>query len=211
VSKRVIAGLLLASTFLGTSGLAYADSTLTIESWRSDDLPIWQDKILPVFMKAHPDIKVVFSPTDSTQYNAALNTKLQGGSAGDIITCRPFDASLALFKAGQLTDVSSLPGMENFSPTAKVAWSTDDGKTAFCVPMASVLHGFIYNKDAFAKVGITVRPRPWTSSMLTSTNSRPTAPTSRSISAPTTSGKRRPWATRTSGPIIGMAKTAARP
>jgi raffinose/stachyose/melibiose transport system substrate-binding protein len=159
VSKRVIAGLLLASTFLGTSGLAYADSTLTIESWRSDDLPIWQDKILPVFMKAHPDIKVVFSPTDSTQYNAALNTKLQGGSAGDIITCRPFDASLALFKAGQLTDVSSLPGMENFSPTAKVAWSTDDGKTAFCVPMASVLHGFIYNKDAFAKVGITDAPK----------------------------------------------------
>jgi len=159
VSKRVIAGLLLASTFLGTSGLAYADSTLTIESWRSDDLPIWQDKILPVFMKEHPDIKVVFSPTDSTQYNAALNTKLQGGSAGDIITCRPFDASLALFKAGQLADVTSLPGMENFSPTAKVAWSTDDGKTAFCVPMASVLHGFIYNKDAFDKVGIKDTPK----------------------------------------------------
>ena len=159
MSKRVIAGLLLASTFLGTSGLAYADSTLTIESWRSDDLPIWQDKILPVFMKEHPDIKVVFSPTDSTQYNAALNTKLQGGSAGDIITCRPFDASLALFKAGQLADVTSLPGMENFSPTAKVAWSTDDGKTAFCVPMASVLHGFIYNKDAFDKVGIKDTPK----------------------------------------------------
>ena len=159
MSKRVIAGLLLASTFLGTSGLAYADSTLTIESWRSDDLPIWQDKILPVFMKAHPDIKVVFSPTDSTQYNAALNTKLQGGSAGDIITCRPFDASLALFKAGQLADVTSLPGMENFSPTAKVAWSTDDGKQAFCVPMASVLHGFIYNQDAFTKVGITAPPK----------------------------------------------------
>ncbi len=159
MSKRLIAGLLFASTFLGSSGLAFADSTLTIESWRSDDLPIWQDKILPVFMKQHPDIKVVFSPTDSTQYNAALNTKLQGGSAGDIITCRPFDASLALFKAGQLSDVTGLPGMENFSPTAKVAWSTDDGKTAFCVPMASVLHGFIYNKDAFAKVGIADTPK----------------------------------------------------
>jgi raffinose/stachyose/melibiose transport system substrate-binding protein len=159
MSKTLLAGVLLATTVLGSSGLAFADSTLTIESWRSDDLPIWQDKILPVFMKQHPDIKVVFSPTDSTQYNAALNTKLQGGSAGDIVTCRPFDASLALFKAGQLADVTALPGMENFSPTAKVAWSTDDGKTAFCVPMASVLHGFIYNKDAFAKVGITAPPK----------------------------------------------------
>ena len=49
--------------------------------------------------------------------------------------------------------------MENFSPTAMVAWSTYDGKTAFCVPMASVLHGFIYNKDAFAKVGIAAPPK----------------------------------------------------
>jgi len=161
MSKSLLASVLLATTVLGSAGMAYADTTLTIESWRSDDLPIWQDKILPVFMKEHPDIKVVFSPTDSTQYNAALNTKLQGGSAGDIITCRPFDASLALFKAKQLDDLTSLPGMENFSDTAKVAWSTDDGKQTFCVPMASVLHGFIYNKDAFAKVGITEPPKTW--------------------------------------------------
>jgi raffinose/stachyose/melibiose transport system substrate-binding protein len=48
--------------------------------------------------------------------------------------------------------------MENFADVAKVAWSTDDGKSTFCVPMASVIHGFIYNKDAFAKVGITTPP-----------------------------------------------------
>ena len=41
--------------------------------------------------------------------------------------------------------------MDNFSDVAKSAWSTDDGKTTFCVPMASVIHGFIYNKDAFKK------------------------------------------------------------
>jgi raffinose/stachyose/melibiose transport system substrate-binding protein len=160
MSKSLLAGVLLATMF-GSAGVAFADTTLTIESWRSDDLPIWQDKILPVFMKEHPDIKVVFSPTDSTQYNAALNAKLQGGSAGDLIVCRPFDASLALFKAGNLADVTKLPGMENFPDSAKVAWQTDDGKSTFCVPMASVLHGFIYNKDAFDKVGITSVPKTW--------------------------------------------------
>ena len=51
--------------------------------------------------------------------------------------------------------------MENFSDTAEVAWSTDDGKQTFCVPMASVLHVFIYNKDAFDKVGITAPPKTW--------------------------------------------------
>jgi raffinose/stachyose/melibiose transport system substrate-binding protein len=44
--------------------------------------------------------------------------------------------------------------MDNFTATAKTAWTTDDGKTTFCVPIAAVLHGFMYNKDVFAKLGI---------------------------------------------------------
>jgi raffinose/stachyose/melibiose transport system substrate-binding protein len=42
--------------------------------------------------------------------------------------------------------------MAGFSDVAKSAWTTDDGKTTFCVPMASVIHGFIYNKDIFAEL-----------------------------------------------------------
>ena len=134
---------------------ALAQTQLTIESWRTDDLAIWQDQIIPAFEKANPDIKVTFSPTAPTEYNAALNAKLDGGSAGDIITCRPFDASLELFNKGKLADLTALPGMENFSGAAKSAWSTDDGSKTFCVPMGAVIHGFIYNADAFEKLGIT--------------------------------------------------------
>jgi raffinose/stachyose/melibiose transport system substrate-binding protein len=129
--------------------------TLTIESWRNDDLPIWQDKIIPAFEAKNPGIKVVFSPTAPTEYNAALNSKLDAGTAGDLITCRPFDPSLELFKKGQLTSVNDIKGMENFGSVARSGWTTDDGKTTFCVPMASVIHGFIYNQEAFDKLGIT--------------------------------------------------------
>ena len=129
--------------------------TLTIESWRNDDLSIWQDTIIPAFEAKNPGIKVVFSPAQPAEYNAALNTKLEGGTAGDLITCRPFDASLALFDKGYLAELTDLPGMENFSDVAKSAWVTDDGKQTFCVPMASVIHGFIYNKDYFDKLGLT--------------------------------------------------------
>ena len=146
---------LLASTLLG--GVASAqDVTLTIESWRNDDLTIWQDTIIPAFEAQNPGIKVVFAPTAPAEYNAALNSKLDAGSAGDLITCRPFDASLALYEAGQLADLSGLAAMANFSPVAKSAWQTDDGAATFCVPMASVIHGFIYNKDAFDALGIAV-------------------------------------------------------
>jgi raffinose/stachyose/melibiose transport system substrate-binding protein len=147
--------LLVATALAGLAGAAHAeDVTLTIESWRNDDLSIWKDKLIPAFEAKNPGIKVVFSPSAPTEYNAALNAKLESGSAGDLITCRPFDASLDLYKKGYLADISANPGMENFEPVAKSAWSTDDGAATFCVPMASVIHGFIYNKDAFAALGL---------------------------------------------------------
>lgn len=152
--KHLVAGL-LASTLLAGAAAAQ-DVTLTIESWRNDDLAIWQDKIIPAFEAANPGIKLVFAPTAPAQYNSALNAKLEAGTAGDIITCRPFDGSLSLYEAGHLAEVGDLENMSNFGPVALSGWSTDDGSATFCVPMASVIHGFIYNKDAFEEVGVDV-------------------------------------------------------
>ena len=132
------------------------DVTLTVESWRNDDLSIWQDTIIPAFEAKHPGIKVKFTPSAPAEYNAVLNSKLEAGSAGDLITCRPFDASLALYDKGYLASLADLDGIKNFSDVAKSAWITDDGANPFCVPMASVIHGFIYNKAAFESLGIAV-------------------------------------------------------
>ncbi|MFK7889275.1 MAG: ABC transporter substrate-binding protein [Granulosicoccus sp.] len=139
------------------SGIALADKTvITIESWRAEDQAIWDEKILPVFEAAYPEIDVQFKPTTATEYNAALNARLAGGTAGDVITCRPFDNALAMYEAGNLADIKDMPGLENFSDVARGAWSTDSGDATFCVPMASVIHGFMYNKDAFAELELEV-------------------------------------------------------
>ncbi|WP_195822093.1 ABC transporter substrate-binding protein [Roseobacter sp. MH60115] len=156
MKTNTLKGVLLAATLLGASAATAQQAELTIESWRNDDLAIWQDKIIPAFEAEHPDIKVKFTPSAPAEYNAVLNSKLDAGSAGDIITCRPFDASLALYEAGHLADLSGMQGMSNFSDVAKSGWSTDDGSATYCVPMASVIHGFIYNKDAFEEVGVAV-------------------------------------------------------
>jgi raffinose/stachyose/melibiose transport system substrate-binding protein len=153
-TRAILSALTAAAILAGAGAAGAAPVTLTIESWRSDDLAIWRDTIIPAFEKSHPGIQVTFSPTAPTEYNAALNAKLDAGTAGDLITCRPFDASLQLFEKGRLVAVNGLRGMGNFTPVARTAWTTDDGKTTFCIPMASVIHGFIYNKDAFAKLGI---------------------------------------------------------
>lgn len=155
MKSKTLTIALLTTALVATSAQAQ-DATLTIESWRNDDLALWQEKIIPAFEAENPGIKVIFSPSAPTEYNAVLNSKLDAGSAGDIITCRPFDASLALFEAGHLADLDDMDAMSNFSDVAKSAWQTDDGSATFCVPMASVIHGFIYNADAFAELGIEV-------------------------------------------------------
>ena len=157
IVKRFTAIAIILMIIAGTgTAFAQAKVTLTIESWRNDDLSIWTDQIIPAFEKSNPSIHVVFQPSAPAEYNGVLNTKLQGGTAGDLITARPFDASLALYDKGYLADLSSLSGMGNFSPVAKSAWITDDGKHVFAVPMASVIHGFFYNKDIFAELKLSV-------------------------------------------------------
>ena len=155
MSKKLLwLGLLALSTF--GANHVQGKTQLVIESWRSDDLKIWKDTIIPAFTKKHPDIDVVFSPTPPTEYNAVLDAKLKAGTAGDLIAARPFDKSLDMFNAGQLVALNDVPGMDNFSKFALAAWSTDDGKTSFAVPMASVIHGFLYNKAIFKELGLSV-------------------------------------------------------
>ena len=147
----------LAALLLAGTSVASAHATdLVIESWRNDDLSIWQDKIIPAFEAKNPDIKVKFQPTAPKEYDAALRAKLDGGTAGDLITCRPFDAALQLFQNGKLESLTGMPELQNFPDFALAAWSTDDGSATFCMPMASVIHGFMYNKDIFKELGLEV-------------------------------------------------------
>jgi len=128
--------------------------TLTLESWRTDDKALWDTVLLPAFTKTHPGITVKFLPTSSPEYNSVVSARLASGSAGDVIACRPFDVSLDLYKKGRLDKLNGDPVLANFSDAAKVAWQTDDGRDTYCVPVASVIHGFFYNKKIFAELGL---------------------------------------------------------
>ncbi len=153
--KLILLVLIMAFTMSIGVGSAQDGGTLIIESWRNDDLTIWEDVIIPAFNEVHPDIEVIFAPVgDPAQYNAALAAKLEAGTAGDLITCRPFDQSLQQFEDGHLVSLNDLSGMDNFSDVAKSAWITDDGSDVFCVPMASVIHGFLYNTVIFEELGL---------------------------------------------------------
>ena len=146
--------LLFAILLLTSVGTAQAQTTLVLESWRDDDQTVWHKKIIPVFRATHPEINLNFRPSAPADYDAVLKARLESGSAGDLITCRPFDPSLTLYEAGHLEDLRDLTGMVHFPAAAKSAWQTDDEASIFCVPVASVIHGFIYNQEAFTALGL---------------------------------------------------------
>lgn len=152
LTKHLLAATAATAFVAGASAAFAQDIRLTIESWRSDDAPLWHDNIIPAFEAANPGIRLTFAPT-ATGYDAGLGARLADGSAGDLITCRPFDTKL--HEKGYLAPLGDLPGIVALTAVSRAAWSTDDGAVTFCVPMGGAIHGFIYNKEIFEKLGLS--------------------------------------------------------
>lgn len=139
---------------LGLFSLPALSTELVLETWRVEDATIWKEKILPAFTAKHPDIQVKLQTTPSGDYDKTIAERLAGDKAGDLITCRPYDASLQLFQKGYLEDLTDFAGMENFPSFARAAWQTDTGAKTYCLPVASVIQGFYYNKTIFKELGL---------------------------------------------------------
>lgn len=141
---------------------AQGKTEIRLESWRKDDQPFWEEKILPVFHRRHPDIHVNFVPENPLEYDSRLeaklrydsllDTKLTSRKAGDLIFCRPFDGSIRFFERHQLAPLPA-DTLTAFSGTARRPWTSDDGKTTYCVPVAQVIHGVFYNKALMRELG----------------------------------------------------------
>lgn len=153
--KRLVLLTLILALMLPMVGIQAQDDKveLVMGSWRTEDIDQWE-AILAVFEAEYPNIDVKFEPSLNTEYNSQVQTLISAGEGPDIITCRPFDVALTWYETGGLADISDLPGLENFTDVALGAWSTDDKSVTYCVPMATVIHGFIYNKEIFDDLGL---------------------------------------------------------
>lgn len=167
VSTRLVAvlaaGVGLAGAFAAPAGALNAsrqvedseEVTLVLGSWRTEDLAVWEDTILPVFEEQHPNIDVEFAPVNTNDYNAAIQSQIDGGTGPDLITCRPYDVNRAWIDKGYFESLAGAASIEGFDDGALYPWAGADG-TPYCVPVASVLAGFFYNKDIFAELGLEI-------------------------------------------------------
>ena len=121
---------------------------LVIESWRKDDQIFWDKVLIPAFQRQHPEIQIKFQPEEPLAYDARLESRLSTRRAGDLVFCRPFDGSVRMQAKGYLLPLTEQE-LQNFSTLSRQAWTTDDGKTTYCMPVAYVMHGLFYNKKIF--------------------------------------------------------------
>ena len=124
---------------------AVSAQELILESWRKDDQIFWDKVLIPAFQRLHPEIRLKFKPEEPLAYDSRLEARLTTRRAGDLIFCRPFDASVRMQSKGYLLPLSE-ESLKNFNPQSRRAWTTDDGSTTHCMPVAYVMHGLFYNK-----------------------------------------------------------------
>ena len=130
-------------------------TTITFGNWRVEDAALWEENVIPAFEATHPEIKVTYQPTGTDDYNAAIQSQIESGTGPDVIMCRPFDVNRAWIDDGYFDDLTGLPGIDGFTDTALAAWQGNDGNP-YCVPIASVLAGFYYNKTIFDELGLEI-------------------------------------------------------
>lgn len=157
--KRLAVWALLQPTLLASCwGLLFSANLsaqeLVIESWRKDDQMFWDRVIIPAFQRKHPGIRLKFAPEEALLYDGRLSTRLSTRVAGDVVFCRPFDGGLRLNDKGFLQALTEKQ-LANFDHDARRAWTTDDGKTTYCLPVAYVIHGIFYNKEIFRQLHLT--------------------------------------------------------
>ena len=138
---------------------AAEEITLTLGSWRVDDVAAWE-AINAAFQEKDPHITVKFDPTNPPDYNATLRTQLETGTGPDLYFVRSFATGRELFDAGYVASLKDLPGInDSFTEASRAPWATETGEP-YAVPIIAVSHGVYYNKEIFAANGIEV-PATW--------------------------------------------------
>ncbi|NMB00580.1 MAG: extracellular solute-binding protein [Firmicutes bacterium] len=139
------------------SGISAENVTLTLGSWRVDDVEQVQ-RLLSAFHAQHPNIEIRFAPTNPPDYNAVLRTQLTGGTGPDLMYVRSFKVGQDLFAEGYLEPLTGLDLETNYSEGSLEAWSLDG--IPFAVPFMAVSHGIYYNVDLFNQHNLDV-PQTW--------------------------------------------------
>ncbi|MBN1174683.1 MAG: extracellular solute-binding protein [Micromonosporaceae bacterium] len=163
LSRRTLlglAGLTVGSLALGACG--DDEESGTIDFWNigtAEPLKtIWPQMAKDFEKKSGTKVKL--TSIENQAFKSKLTTVTQSGKAPHIFHSWGGGGLKEQLDAGLLTDLSSESWLSTISKTALSAYQID-GKT-YGIPFDLGMVTFWYNKDLFAKAGITAPPATWT-------------------------------------------------
>lgn len=141
----------------GASG-GSASLNMLVPSYSDGTKGRW-DEIIKDFEAKNPDVKVNLEVQSWENINDVVKTKIQGKQAPDILNIDAF-AGFAndqlLYQAKDVVSDSTLKDFQDsFSKNASI-----DG-TQYGLPLIASARALFYNKDLFAKAGISSPPKTW--------------------------------------------------
>lgn len=141
---------------VSAAGAAFAEETVTIWSWRTEDEAA-MNRIFDTFESANPDIKINLQFTPDADYQNRLSTALRGGKGPDIAQLKAYGELQPLVEGGYLEPLNErVPALADMPATATGgATAVSDGKF-YGVPYSVPVLGVFYNTDIFAANGIEV-------------------------------------------------------
>jgi raffinose/stachyose/melibiose transport system substrate-binding protein len=147
-----------ATTAASTSPAAGKDVTVKVFQFKVE-IAEQLNRMKAEYEKTHPGVKIEIETLGGgADYGAALKAKLAANEVPDIFNNGGF-AELDVWKE-HMEDLSGEPWVKDVVSVAKEPM-TKDGKL-YGMPIGIEGYGFVYNKDLFAKAGITERPKTLT-------------------------------------------------
>lgn len=171
MNKRILAlsaacaiGALTLTACGGGGGSADGEVTLKLvaadygDKASNSSTAYWQD-VAKRFTAANPKIKIDVQVINWNDIDAQVKTMIQSGNVPDVLQTGGYADKVAddlLHKADEvLSEKTRANLIDSFAQAGEV-----DG-TQYGIPFVSSARALFYNKDVFAKAGITEAPRTW--------------------------------------------------
>ncbi|GAB3153357.1 extracellular solute-binding protein [Micromonospora sonneratiae] len=161
-----LAGVSAGAFLLGACGddSSTSDGGQTIDWWHIQNtepmLPVWA-AMAKEYETAHDTVKIAIQPLENEAFKAKLTTATQAGSPPDLFQSWGGGVLKQQVDAGLVKDITAdvQPWIGKLLPAA-VQPFTIDGRI-YGVPFDVGMVGFWYNRDLFARAGVTAPPATW--------------------------------------------------
>lgn len=154
--------LTLASAVLLAVPAKAATVTLTMSSWRVEDVEFYK-QVIADFNAANPGIDVKYQAYPALDYQSILVSSLAAGTGADILHVRAYGSLNQLIDGKYLSplDINEVKGLNKYNTNILNSQRGFTDKRLFGVPFATQNLGIFYNLDVLRKGGINSAPKTY--------------------------------------------------